>query len=129
MAYQNLVLTQSFNISSDHNALSAATDQFIFVRIGDADNTVGQAYANDRVMGVSQETGRKSGAIAVGMLGISKLRLGGTVTRNQPLRSDASGNAVRWLGAAAQHIGAIALENGLNGEVIAAFLQTGFTVT
>ena len=129
MAYSNLILTQSFGVSSDHNALSAATDQFIFVRIGSADNEVGQAYSNDRTVGVSQSTARKGTAIDVGMIGITKLRLGGTVTRNQPLRSDGSGNAVRWLGAAASHIGAIALESGASGEVISALLTSGFTVT
>ena len=129
MAISNLVLTQSFNISSDHNALSASTDQFIFVRIGSANGEVGQAYSNDRTIGVSQSTAKKSEGIDVGMIGISKLRLGGAVTRDQPIRSDASGNGVRWLGAAASHIGAIALESGASGEVIAALLTSGFTVT
>lgn len=129
MAYSNLLLTQSYNVSSDHNALSAALDQFIFVRIGSADGEVGQAYSNDRTMGVSQSTAKKSEGIDVGMIGISKLRLGGAVTRNQPLRADSIGEGVRWLGAAASHIGAIALESGADGDVIAVLLTSGFTVT
>ena len=131
MAYSNLVLTHSFNISSDHNALSAALDQFIFVRTGsgNADGEVGQAYANDRTLGVSQSTAKKGEGIDVGMIGISKLRLGGAVTRGQALRADAIGEGVRWLGAAAQHIGAIALESGADGEVIAVLLTSGQTVT
>ncbi len=129
MAYSNLLLTHSFNVSSDHNALSAATDQFIFVRIGSADGEVGQAYTNDRTIGVSQSTAKKSEGIDVGMIGISKLRLGGAVTRNQPIRATSDGTGVRWLGAAASHIGAIALESGSSGDVIAALLTSGFTVT
>lgn len=129
MAYSNLLLTKSFNLSSDHNALSAALDQFIFVRIGSADGEVGQAYSNDRTIGVSQSTAKKSEGIDVGMIGISKLRLGGAVTRNQPLRADAIGEGVRWLGAAASHIGAIALESGADGDVVAVLLTSGFTVT
>ena len=129
MAYSSLILTQSFGVSSDHNALSASTDQFIFVRIGSADNQVGQAYTNDRTVGVSQSTAKKDTAIDVGMIGITKLRLGGAVTRNQPIRATSDGTGVRWLGAAASHIGAIALESGASGEVISALLTSGFTVT
>lgn len=130
MANQNLLLSRTFLVSSDHNGLSAATDQFIFVHQSDeGDYRVAQAETNDRCLGVSQEISRKDTGIAVGMIGITKLRLGGTVTRGQPLRSDTNGDAVRWLGAAASHIGAIALQNGVDDEVIEAFLTTGFTIT
>lgn len=130
MAIENLVLTETFLVSSDHNGLSAATDQFIFVHQSDeGDFRVAQARSNDRCLGISQSTSKKDTGIDVGMIGISKLRLGGTATRGQPLRSDANGDGVRWLGAAASHIGAIALQSGVDDEVISVFLATGFTVT
>ncbi len=133
MAFQNLILQQSFSISSDNNGLSAGTSgasgQYYFVRIGDADLTVGKAYANDRIIGVSQDSARKGEAVSVGMVGITKMRAGGIITRGQAVRSKADGSAVRWLGAAAQHIGGIALETAAVGDIFTLLLTAGFTVT
>lgn len=120
MASSNLLLSRTFNLSSDHNHLSAnTTGYFLAVRISDADNQVGRVQtAGARVLGISQEPAKKGKGVAVGMDGISKWRLGNTVTRGDLLSADATARGVRYLGSTSKHVAAIALQSGGTGDVI-----------
>lgn len=120
MASSNLLLSRTFNLSSNHNHLSAnTTGYFLCVRISDADNQVGRVQAaGARVLGISQEPAKKGKGIAVGMDGISKVRLGNTVTRGDALSADATARGVRYLGSTSKHIFGVALQSGGTGDVV-----------
>lgn len=122
MASSNVLLARTFAVSSDHNHLSSnTTGYFKAVRISDADNQVGQVQtAGARVIGITQEPVKKSGYVSVAVDGISKVRLGNTVTRGDALSADATGRLVRYLGSTSKHICAIAWQSGGTGDVIEA---------
>jgi len=122
MAQSNVILARTFNLSSDHNHLSAnATGFFLCVRISDADNQVGRVQtAGARVLGISQEPAKKSGGISVAVDGISKVRCGSTVARGDALSADATARAVKYLGTTSKHIFGVAYQSGATGDVIEA---------
>jgi len=120
MANENLILTRSFQVSSDSNNLSAATDDFLFAHPSDANKRVSQAYVGDYTIGITQESRKKDEWVAVGVSGISKLRLGGTVVHGNLLKPDAQGRGVLHLGDT--WAGAMALEDGASGETIEALI-------
>lgn len=122
MASSNVLLSRTFAVSSDHNHLSSnTTGYFKAVRISDADNQVGQVQtAGGRVLGITQEPVKKGGHVSVAVDGISKVRLGGTVTRGDALCSGNDGRMVVYLGTTDKHIAAIAYQSGSTGDVIEA---------
>lgn len=126
MAAGNLLLQRTFNLSSDYNHLSAnSTGYFLCVRISDADNQCGRVQAaGARTLGVSQEPAKKGTAVNVGIVGISKVRAGGVITRGDALSPDATARAVRYLGTTSKHIFGVALQNAAAaGDVIEAIIN------
>jgi len=121
MAVENLLLCKTFLVSG--NNLSAATDQYIFVKAGATTPQVVAAAASDPTLGISQSTGKNANSISVGLVGISKLRLGGTVHHGSLLRATTDGTAVMHLGLGPY--GAQALVDGSSGEVIEVKILTG----
>ena len=127
MAAENLLLCKTFNISSDYNNLSTALDQFTFVKVIGANFTVDQSVGSQSVeapIGITQESGKKGDGIAVGMVGISKLRLAGTVSAGQFINATLGGEGVRHFGngiAAAQ-----ALQTGADNNVIEVLILSNF---
>jgi hypothetical protein len=121
MAVENCLLARTLTVSG--NNLSADSDQYIFVSAGAADKQVVQSAAGITPIGISQSTAKTGEGLSVGMIGISKLRLGGTVSHGNLLKPDASGNAIAWLGTGAH--GAMALADGVSGEVIEALILIG----
>ncbi|MBU1374299.1 MAG: hypothetical protein KKG25_16375 [Bacteroidetes bacterium] len=121
MAVENLLLAKTFTVSG--NDLSAAADQYIFVKAGATSPQVVAAAASDPTLGISQATAKTTAGISIGLEGISKLRLGGTVHHGSLLRADASGLGVMHLGLGPY--GAQALEDGSSGEVIEVKILTG----
>lgn len=78
------------------------------------------------IMGVFEKLdGAAGGRVDVVLVGITEILLGGTVTRGQPLTSDANGAAVVAAPAAGvnNRIGAFALESGVAGDIIPALVQ------
>ena len=120
MANENQLLARSFQISSDSNNLSASTDQYLFVHASDADLRVSQAYANDKTIGVTQETRKKDEWVSVCVAGITKLKMGGACTHGEILKPDANGEAVRQLGDTWG--GAMALADGAANDIIEALI-------
>tara|TARA_Y100001951_G_C11028377_1_gene123562 strand:+ start:75 stop:458 length:384 start_codon:yes stop_codon:yes gene_type:complete len=122
MAVENCLLARTFTVSG--NNLSADADQFIFCSAGATEGEVDAAVVSDTmIIGVSQDTAKTGEGVSVGMVGISKVRLGGTVQHGNLLRSDATGRGVLWLGKGAHS--AMALEDGASGEVIEALILIG----
>lgn len=132
MASSNLLLVRTFNLSSDYNHLSSnTTGYYKCVRIGDVDNGCGQTQAaGARVLGITQEPAKKGKGVAVGIAGISKVRLGNTVTRGDHLSAGADGRAVRYLGTTSKHIFGVALQSAGTGDVIECIINNiGFAPT
>lgn len=124
-AYDNVLLVHSMTVSG--NNLSATTDKYIFVKCGNAENDVVPAASGDLPLGISLTTGKDGADIAVAVVGISKIRLAGTVKRGNCLKptsgtSDGRGVMTTHIGA---H-GAIALQDGASGAIIACLLAQGF---
>ena len=110
--------------------LSASQFQFVVLN-GSAQVAI--AGANVSVLGVLQDKPKTAGAgCQVAYLGRSKLKLGGTVTVNDKIASDASGKGVKATAAsvsagtpepiAGSYVAAVALESGVNGDVISVLL-------
>ena len=110
-----------------------------FVRISNA-YRVQQTGNNGRIIGVSQSgtrrfpdtlntntgyaaiSGEPVGVFGDGYAGVY-LELGGNVTAGDFVKSDADGKGVTSTGAAADNVGAIALQDGASGEKILLYVQ------
>lgn len=125
-AYENILLSKTWIVSG--NALSAATDQFIFVKPGATENEVVPAWATKDVpLGITQSTAIDGAGIEVAVVGISKIRLAGTVKRGNLLVAGDStdgGRATRYT-MAGKSYGAMALQDGVSGDVISSLLMPG----
>ena len=101
---------------------SAVATAFTFAKFGADDDTADLATAaTDGIMGILQHTTATAGDIVRLMLvGISRLKLGGTVTRGKPVTSDASGKGVQ--ATAGQSYGGIAFASGVSGDIIPVFV-------
>jgi len=99
----------------------AAISAFTCVKFGSDDNTViPGAASTDTLIGIAQHDAASGAEVRCEFAGISRLKLGGSVTRGAKLTSDASGNGVAAAPAAgsnAQVIG-IALASGVSGDII-----------
>lgn len=120
MSYEALV-------GSDIGVLKAGADlsakQYRFVKISTAadDTVLSAAAATDTLVGVLQNDPTSGQAASFRTVGISKIVLGaGGATRGDRLTSDANGKAVTAAGA--QVVGAIALQTGVAGDIIAALV-------
>lgn len=95
---------------------AAIATQFLIAKFGADDDTLSQATSStEELVGVFQHTTTAAGQeVRVMLDGISRVKLGGTVTRGGLLTSDANGKAVA--------IGAVA---GTNYAVIGRALASG----
>jgi hypothetical protein len=93
-----------------------------FVSFGTTDNQIGMASAStDLLVGVSTEQDTADTAVCdVIHLGEAKLVLGGTVSAGDRVTSNASGAGVT---ATTGTVGAIALKDGVAGDVIPVIVQ------
>ncbi len=127
MATNNLLLCKTFSLSSDYNALSAATDLFTFGKFGDTNSTVNQSIAGttaEAPIGIAQQTAKKGEGVEVGMIGISKLKLAGTVARGNFIRAITNGEGRLHLGLGIP--AAQALESGVANDYITVQILHGF---
>lgn len=123
-AYDRPLILTSFTVSG--NNLSGTDDSYIFVKMGNTENEVVPAASGDLPAGVSYGTGKDGEEIPVALAGIVKLRLAGTVKRGNMLKvnsgvSDGRGILSTNIGA----YGAMALQDGASGNIIAALLCQG----
>jgi hypothetical protein len=99
----------------------AAITGFTIGKFGSDDNTmVPGAAAADLLSGVFQHDAENGKEVRVMLSGITRVKLGGSVTRGAKLTSDASALAIAAApsaGANAQVIG-IAMASGVSGDII-----------
>lgn len=95
---------------------------FLLAKFGADDDTLSQATAStEELVGVFQHTTTAAGQeVRVMMSGISRVKLGGTVTRGGLLTSDASGQAVAIGAVAGTNYAVIgrAMASGVSGDII-----------
>jgi hypothetical protein len=111
--------------SKDVKCTAAIATAFTIAKPGADDDTYSVAAADtDALIGIFQATTTAAGQyVEVMTHGISRIVLGGTVTRGQKLTSDVNGNGVA-ASAGNQAIG-IALESGVSGDIISVLLAQG----
>lgn len=99
--------------------------QYTFVKFGSADDTMVGSGAGEATDGIIQDAPASGeyGAVAL-QGGGAKLKLGGTVTRGQYLKSDANGAGVA-VAADKDVYGAKAAASGVLGDIIAVEVVTG----
>ena len=102
---------------------AAITQEHTFAKFGADDDTVDVASAaTDKLIGVIQHTTSAAGEVVrVMMLGISRIKLGGTVTRGDELTADSAGKGVA--ATAGQSTGGIALASGVTGDIIPVYCR------
>lgn len=111
---------------------AAALDPYLFVKFAapTADRSVAHAAsATDPLVGISDGMGALQGGQAdVIQVGLTELRLGGTVSAGDPLTSDANGKGVKCVPAAGatRCYGAIAQEPGVEDDIIRVLVVIGF---
>lgn len=104
----------------------AAVAGYRIVKHDTTDTAVIQAdSAADLSIGVSSHVGAAAGddTVDVVMAGITEVELGGSVTRGQPLTSDANGKAVT--AAATNATIGRALSSGVSGDIVPVMLSIG----
>lgn len=106
---------------------AAIATAFLIAKFGGDDDTLSQATAStEELIGVFQHTTTAAGEeVRVMMDGISRVKLGGTVTRGGLLTSDANGKAVAIGAVAGTNYATIgrALASGVADDIIPVLLS------
>ena len=102
---------------------AAVTTAYVFAKFGADDDTYDvTSSATDKSIGIIQHTTDAAGdETRLMLLGISRLKLGGTVTRGAELTSDANAKGVA--ATAGQSTMAIALASGVSGDIIPVYVR------
>jgi hypothetical protein len=121
------MIGQTTEIEKSVKCTAAITAAYTIGKFGADDDTMSLATsATDFLTGVFQHATSVAGEeVRLAMTGITRVKLGGTVTRGNPITSDASGQGVAAApaaGANARVIG-IALASGVSGDIIPMLLS------
>jgi len=123
------MMGQTSGIEKSVKCTAAIATAFLIAKFGADDDTLSQATASSEdLVGVFQHTTSAAAEeVRVMLDGISRVKLGGTVTRGGPITSDANGKGVAaapGAGANANIIGR-ALAPGVADDVIPVLLSFG----
>ena len=98
-----------------------SSNQYYVVKQSTSDGDAELAdTAGERVLGVLQNDPESGEQAAICVMGPTRLKIGGTVTAFQPLQADTDGMAI--VGTTGDYIFAMALEAGVDGDVIEALI-------
>ncbi len=103
----------------------SAITAFTIAQYGANDNTmIPGAAAADFLVGVFQHGALSGAEVRVMLVGVSRLKIGGTVTRGDIITTDASGQGVAAAPIAGTNnrIIGVALASGVTGDIIPVFL-------
>lgn len=117
------MMGQTDVMSKSAKCTAAVTTAFTIAKFGADDDTVDVASgATDNLIGIFQHTTAAAGDEARVMLdGISRCKLGGTVTRGDPITADANAKGVK--ASLGQSVVSYALASGVAGDVIPVLLK------
>ena len=102
----------------------AAVAKNVFVMVGVADNTVLTATAGAKIIGVAENSAAISTAIGVTHQGQVKLLLGAPVTIGERIKATTAGVGTP-VASDFDEYGAVALEDGVSGDVISVLIEKG----
>lgn len=119
MAYSNEVL--KFNSIAE-----AAIAKNVFVMVGVADNKVLTATAGAKILGVAENAAAIATAIGISHQGQVKLLLGGNISAGQKIKATTGGTGV-YADTTKDEYGAVALEDGVTGDIISVLIEKGQT--
>ena len=116
------MMGQTSGIEKSVKCTAALATAFLLVKFGADDDTVSQATAStEDLIGVAQHVTSAAGEeVRVMLSGISRVVLGGSVTRGGLITSDANGKGVAIGAVAGTNYNAIgrALASGVSGDII-----------
>jgi hypothetical protein len=116
------MIGQTTGIEKSVKCAAAIAAAYTIGKPGADDDTFSLATAStDLLTGVFQHaTSNAADEVRVMLTGVTRVKLGGTVTRGNPLTSDASGQGVAAAPAAGSNvrIAGIALASGVSGDII-----------
>jgi hypothetical protein len=112
------MMGQTSGLEKKVKCTAAIATAFLIAKFGADDDTLSQAAAaTDNLCGIFQHITTAAGeAIRVMLDGISRIKLGDTVTRGGPVTSDSAGKGVPAVGG--QNIIGFALASGVVGDII-----------
>ncbi len=119
----NIMMGQTSGIEKSVKCTAAIATAFLIGKFGADDDTMAQAAgATDNLVGILQHTTvAANDEVRVMIDGISRIKLGGTVTRGDGLTSDANAKAVKAV--LGQSIIGYALASGVLDDVIPCFIS------
>lgn len=116
------MMGQTSGLEKSVKCTAALATAYLIAKFGADDDTLSQATAStEELVGIFQHTTTAAGdEVRVMLDGISRMVLGGTVTRGNYLTSDANGKAVATTPAAGVNAYVIgqALASGVAGDII-----------
>lgn len=123
------MIGQTSGIEKSVKCTAAIATAYLIAKFGADDDTLSQATAStEELVGVFQHTTSAAGEeVRVVLEGISRVVLGGTVTRGNLITSDAGGKGVAaapGAGVNAYVIGQT-LASGVNGDIVPVHLMPG----
>ena len=116
------MMGQTDVMSKSAKCTAAVATAFTIAKFGADDDTLDVASsATNSLLGIFQHTTTTAGDIVrIMMLGISRCKLAGTVTRGNPITSDASAKGIA--ATSGQSIVGFAMASGVNGDIIPVLL-------
>lgn len=124
MAYelnvQSITVKAAANLSTDPDATASTACQYRFVKESST-GVVRAAAATDNLFGVLQNKPTDTHAATVGIGGVTKLKVAGTVAVGDNLTADSAGKAVTTT-TTGNYVGAIALAAGSAGDYVPALI-------
>ena len=116
------MMGQTDIMSKSAKCTAAVATAFTIAKFGADDDTLDVASAaTDKLLGIFQHTTTTAGDIVrMMMIGISRCKLGGTVTRGNPITSDSAAKGVA--ATAGQSIVGFAMASGVSGDIIPVFM-------
>jgi hypothetical protein len=123
------MMGQTSGIEKTAKCTAAIATENLIAKFGADDDTLSQATAStEELVGVFQHTTANAGeAVRVMLSGITRVKLGGTVTRGGWGTSDANGKAVAAAPGAGVNAAVVGrfLASGVDGDVVSLLLAPG----
>jgi len=119
------MMGQTTGMQKEAKCAAAIATEFLIAKFGADDDTLAQAAgATDGLIGVFQHITAAAGdTVRVMLDGISRVKLGGAVTRGGPATSDANARAVAAV--LGQNIVGFFMASGVSGDVVPLLLAPG----
>jgi hypothetical protein len=120
MAYERNLVSQTFKSAADYST-DEANQQYHFLELNSSGEVVRANAATDNIVGVLQNKPRSGASATVGVSGVSKVKLGGTVAIGDAITTDSAGKGIATT-TSGNTIAGRALAAGVSGDIIPVLL-------